>query len=260
MAVSTQFIGAVPHARAVFLRSPPHHAAPGRASLPLQKALERADLLQQALTSSRLDLVAAQQQVAILSKANAHLSEVAVQRERDIAKAHHLAYHDKLTGLPNRALLLDRLQQGLNRAKRRQTFLALLVLDLDGFKNVNDTLGHAAGDSLLQHVAERLQSCTRRSDTVCRYGGDEFVLLLPEIEDRNFALDVAQKVGERLAKPYLVHDTSIAVPASIGVAVYPTDARCQGKLISQADVAMYRAKSARRRAPGHTYLHAQGAA
>jgi len=224
----------------------------------LQQALGRVDLLQQALTSSRRELLAAQQRVAALSKANAHLSEAAVQHERDIAKAYHLAYHDKLTGLPNRALLLDRLQQGLIRAKRRQTFLALLVLDLDGFKNINDTLGHTAGDSLLKHVAERLQSCIRRGDTVCRYGGDEFVLLLPEVEDQNHALDVAQKIGARLARPYLVQDNSIAVPASIGVAVYPIDAKCLDELISQADVAMYRAKSARRCAPGHGFLHACG--
>jgi diguanylate cyclase (GGDEF)-like protein len=154
----------------------------------------------------------------------------------------HFAYHDELTGLPNRALLLDRLNQALVRAKRQHKQLALLLLDLDGFKDVNDRLGHIAGDKLLQRVAERLLSCIRGSDTACRYGGDEFVVLLPEVDDQNRALVVAGEIHARLAKPYMVDDYSIAVTASIGVAVYPLDGKTENDLIKQADVAMYLAK------------------
>src|SRR5207248_6155996 len=148
---------------------------------------------------------------------------LADRREHEVASVRHFAYHDELTGLPNRALLLDRLSQALVRAKRHNKQLALLLLDLDGFKDVNDTLGHVAGDKLLQRVSERLLSCIRGSDTACRYGGDEFVVLLPEVDDQNRALVVAREIHARLAKPYMVDDYSVGVTASIGVAVYPFD-------------------------------------
>jgi diguanylate cyclase (GGDEF)-like protein len=181
-----------------------------------------------------------------LAEANARLREIAAQREAEVAKVRHFAYHDELTGLPNRALLLDRLKQALVRAKRQQTRLALLFLDLDGFKAINDRLGHAAGDKLLQRVAERLLSCVRGGDTACRYGGDEFVLLLPEVDDEKHAFEVAQKIHGRLARSYRVDDYSIAVTASIGVAVYPVDGVSRSDLINQADCAMFRAKTVKR--------------
>ena len=169
-----------------------------------------------------------------------------MQREDEFAKVRHFAYHDELTGLPNRALLLDRLSQALVRAKRQQTHLALLLLDLDGFKAINDELGHAAGDALLKRVAERLRACIRGGDTASRYGGDEFVLLLPDVDNEQHALDLARKIHARLARPYRVDALPIAVTASIGVAVYPVDGLSQGVLIDRADFAMYRAKAARR--------------
>jgi diguanylate cyclase (GGDEF)-like protein len=234
-----------PHARATYLRSvaPPPRLAINTAPLRLQQALAQVEELEQALASSRKESIIAQHQVALLIENNLRLSELAARREHEVEKVRHFAHHDELTGLPNRTLLLDRLNQALVRAKRQQKQLALLLLDLDGFKNINDRLGHAAGDKLLQRVAERLLSCVRGGDTACRYGGDEFVLLLPEVDDENRALAVAEKIRARLAKPYKVDDYSIAVTASIGVAVYPIDGMSQNDLIKQADVAMYHAKT-----------------
>jgi diguanylate cyclase (GGDEF)-like protein len=239
-----------PNARAPYLHIPALHVALNTAPLRLQGALERAEELRHALASSQQELIAAQQQVALLTEANARLNGFALQHEREIAKVRHFAYHDELTGLANRALLLDRLNQALVRATRQQKLLALLLLDLDRFKDINDRLGHAAGDMLLQRVAERLLSCVRAGDTVCRYGGDEFVLLLHEVGDQKHALEVARKISARLAKPYLVDNYSIAATASIGVAVYPVDAMSQDDLIKQADAAMYRAKTVRSSAKG----------
>jgi diguanylate cyclase (GGDEF)-like protein len=121
--------------------------------------------------------------------------------------------------------------------------VGLLLLDLDGFKIVNDRLGHATGDKLLQRVAERLLFCIRGADTACRYGGDEFVILLPEVDGEKSAAEVAQKLRAHLAKPYVVDDHSIAVTASIGTAVYPCDGSSQNDLIRRADIAMYLAKA-----------------
>ena len=132
-------------------------------------------------------MLAARRQVSHLSETNARLSELADLHEREIERARYFAYHDELTGLPNRSLLLDRLNQVLAGAKRHDRQFALLFLDLDRFKEVNDRLGHSAGDKLLRRVAERLLSCVRGGDTACRYGGDEFVLLLPEVDSENGA-------------------------------------------------------------------------
>lgn len=217
----------------------------------LQAALAQVKRLERALESSRQEAIAAKQQRALLVQANARLSELAVRREHEVATARHSAFHDQLTGLPNRALLLDRLDQAIVRAKRQQKQLAVLLLDLDGFKDVNDRLGHVAGDKLLQRVAERLVSCIRGSDTACRYGGDEFVVLLPEVDDQIRALVVAGEIHARLARPYLVDDHTIAVTASIGVAVYPRDGVSQNELIKQADVAMYLAKPVKSIATAH---------
>lgn len=208
----------------------------------LQAALAQVKRLERALEASRQEAIAAKQEGAVLVQANARLSELAIRREHEVASVRHSAFHDELTGLPNRVLLLDRLNQAIARAKRQQRQLAVLLLDLDGFKDVNDRLGHVAGDKLLQRVAERLVSCIRGSDTACRYGGDEFVVLLPEVDDQNRALVVAGEIHARLARPYLVDEHTIAVTASIGVAVYPRDGVSQNELIKQADVAMYLAK------------------
>jgi len=148
-----------------------------------------------------------------------------------------------LTGLPNRSLLRDRLNQAIVQAARQNKQVGLLLLDLDGFKIVNDRLGHATGDKVLQRVAERLLSCIRGADTACRYGGDEFVILLPEIDGEKSAAEVAQKLHAHLAMPYIVDGNAIAVTSSIGIAVYPCDGSSQDDLIRRADVAMYLAKA-----------------
>ena len=209
----------------------------------LQHALEQMLALQQALASFRRRSIAARRQVKLLTETNARLRELATAREREVEHTRHFAHHDELTGLPNRILLQDRLEQALARAKRQRKQLALLFLDLDRFKDINDRLGHAAGDKLLQRVAERLVSCIRGGDTACRYGGDEFVILLPEVENERHALEVAGKIRLRLAKPCLVDDHTVAVTASVGVAVYPVHGVNQSDLIRQADIAMYLAKT-----------------
>ena len=211
--------------------------------LRLQHALALLEDLQKELTSGREEWTAARQQIARLTEANARLRHLAAERALEVAKATHLAYYDELTGLPNRSLLFDRFNQALARAKRQGKPIALLLLDLDGFKAINDRLGHAAGDKLLQQVAGRLQACIRSSDTACRYGGDEFVLLLPEAEDEKRAWEVARKVHARLAETYFVDGHTITVRASIGIAVSAAAGVSRQELIKQADMAMYLAKT-----------------
>jgi diguanylate cyclase (GGDEF)-like protein len=241
-AARTPHAGTALDASVAYLRTPAQRVSIAPALRQLQQAIARVEELERALASNQQETISMQHQLDLLTEANARLSELAVRREHEVASVRHFAYHDELTGLPNRALLLDRLNQALVRAKRQHKQLALLLLDLDGFKDVNDRLGHIAGDKLLQRVAERLLSCIRGSDTASRYGGDEFVVLLPEVDDQNRALVVAGEIRARLARPYMVDDYSIGVTASIGVAVYPFDGTSQDALIKRADVAMYLAK------------------
>jgi len=153
-----------------------------------------------------------------------------------------LAYHDILTGLPNRALFHDQFVMAQAHAIRYQHMLALLMMDLDHFKDVNDSLGHEAGDRLLKEIGNRLTGIVRKIDTVARMGGDEFVLLLPEINREEDAVAVAQKVVEALRQPFAFKNTEIKVTTSLGVAIYPADGSDQDTLLSNADSAMYRAK------------------
>ena len=158
-----------------------------------------------------------------------------------------LAFFDPLTGLANRRLLHDRLRQAMIQAKRERSRLALLFLDLDKFKPVNDSFGHQAGDELLQAVAQRLQSCVRESDTVARLGGDEFVLLLPGVEAAQYAMVVAEKVQQALRQPFtLSAGHTVQISSSAGIAVYPEDGRDEMELTRHADEAMYEAKAAGR--------------
>ena len=158
------------------------------------------------------------------------------------ARAQHLADHDALTGLPNRRLLEDRLTQALALSYRNRKQTAAMFIDLDRFKAVNDTLGHAVGDQLLREVARRLVKQLRVGDTVCRIGGDEFVVVLPEIKRSTDAANVAQKVLEELSRPIQVEENSVAVTPSIGIAIYPDDGRDAETLIRNSDAAMYHAK------------------
>lgn len=152
------------------------------------------------------------------------------------------AYHDTLTQLPNRVLLYDRLNQAIARARRHQKKLAVMFLDLDRFKRINDTLGHSTGDQLLKAVAERLTGVMRTSDTVARQGGDEFIILLPEIEEIQDAVTVSEKIIETLKKPFFLEGHELFITTSIGISIFPDDGSDRETLIKNADTAMYRAK------------------
>ena len=154
----------------------------------------------------------------------------------------HLAYHDALTILPNRHLLHDRLQQALAQSKRSGKLAALLFLDLDGFKRINDTLGHGIGDLLLKSVAKRLKTTVRQVDTVARLGGDEFTIVLLEINHVQDAKNVAKKILKVISQPYKIEEHELFVTASVGISICPDDGSDIESLIRKADIAMYRAK------------------
>ena len=150
--------------------------------------------------------------------------------------------YDFLTGLPNRALLADRLKQSIAFAQRDGKKVGLMYLDLDHFKHINDSLGHAVGDQLLQSVAKRLQSCVRLSDTISRHGGDEFVVVLPGIEDAHDAVRTAEKIIAAIAQPHLINGYQLCVTISIGISIYPDDGESIENVVRKADTAMYQAK------------------
>ena len=154
----------------------------------------------------------------------------------------HLAYHDNLTGLPNRSLLQDRLAHSIARAERINRKVAVLFIDLDNFKNINDTLGHDVGDELLRQVARRLSECVRLEDTIARQGGDEFIVLLDSLEDGRGASVVAQKVLNALRQPLMLGGTEQHVSGSVGIALYPEDGRDPQTLMKNADTAMFHGK------------------
>lgn len=156
----------------------------------------------------------------------------------------HLAHHDNLTDLPNRILFNDRLNQAIHLAKRDSREFALLYIDLDRFKTVNDSLGHAAGDELLKSVAKRIRDEVRESDTVARVGGDEFTVILSDIAKRDDAQTVAEKIASAIAAPFQIgsNGASVGVGASIGIAVYPSEGQDANELVKAADSAMYGAK------------------
>ena len=162
------------------------------------------------------------------------------QAEEEIRK---LAHFDKITGLPNRTLFFDRLAHAVAQAKRYRSKLALLFLDLDGFKNANDSFGHDIGDKLLQEVAQRLRHNTRKSDTVARMGGDEFIVILGKIAAAEDAAIVAQKIVRSLSVPMDIEGNTCRIGCSIGISIYPDDGEEQESLIKQADHAMYLAKN-----------------
>jgi len=158
------------------------------------------------------------------------------------SKLAYQAHHDALTELPNRVLLSERLSRAIGLAKRHRFQVALLYLDLDDFKTINDSLGHAIGDILLQLVADRLSECVRDTDTVCRQGGDEFVVLLGEIKKPEDATRVAEKILAALVEPYLIYQHELHITASIGISLYPDHGKDEPTLLNNADKAMYHAK------------------
>jgi len=158
----------------------------------------------------------------------------------------HLAYHDTLTNLPNRTLFNNRLALELNRAQRNKQKVCVMLMDLDRFKKINDTLGHSFGDQLLQSVGKRLSEIVRSSDTVARMGGDEFILLLPEATHVKDITKIAKKILESIKKPFLISGQELHVTTSIGISVYPTHGSDAETLIKNADIAMYQAKKSGR--------------
>jgi len=158
------------------------------------------------------------------------------------------ATHDPLTGLPNRALLGQRAEHAIAVSRRSGRLLALLFIDLDRFKAVNDSLGHAAGDDLLREVATRLSRCLREVDMIARHGGDEFVVLLEDIDTQEEVEQVTARMREVLAEPLAIEEEEVNVTSSIGVALYPRDGDTASTLLRKADVAMYRAKDLGRNA------------
>jgi diguanylate cyclase (GGDEF)-like protein len=154
----------------------------------------------------------------------------------------HLAQHDPLTKLPNRNLLMDRLSQAIAHGHRHNQMAAILFVDLDMFKQVNDSLGHGVGDNLLRGIAERLRTAVREGDTVCRFGGDEFVLILNEMASDQDSQLVAQKILNDLSMPFEINGHEVRISASIGISIYPSHGLTADELIGNADLAMYRAK------------------
>jgi diguanylate cyclase (GGDEF)-like protein len=181
---------------------------------------------------------------AILTVVFRYTSALWAAREAAENAATHLAHHDVLTGLPNRRLLQDRLELGIAQARRHGHKVGVLCLDLDGFKKVNDTNGHSAGDELLRKVAERLRQTVRSEDTVARLGGDEFVVVLMQVADIVDAAVAARKIIEMISKPFELDDVTVTVGTSIGIALCPDEGAEPDTLLRRADEALYRAKHA----------------
>lgn len=156
------------------------------------------------------------------------------------------ANYDPLTGLPNRVIARDRLQQGLQQTRRSGGHLAVLYLDLDRFKWINDNLGHAAGDELLRQVAHRLSQCARKADTVARLGGDEFLCVLPDMETPSAAEDLSKRIIHSLSQPFALQAGTASIGASIGIALFPAHGEATDSLIACADKALYQSKNAGR--------------
>ncbi|MBH0207788.1 MAG: hypothetical protein A4C66_13450 [Nitrospira sp. HN-bin3] len=166
----------------------------------------------------------------------------AIERKRAEERLTYLAQYDQLTGLVNRSLFRDRLVQAMARSKRLQQPLGLMLLDLDRFKPVNDTLGHSVGDQLLKVVAERLHECVREVDTVARMGGDEFTIILEGLMCEEDISLVARRITTSLSEPFMLGEHQVVISVSIGITIYPTDDHDIDELLTHADAAMYRAK------------------
>jgi diguanylate cyclase (GGDEF)-like protein/PAS domain S-box-containing protein len=190
--------------------------------------------------------------VSLILDANGHevgfrnLIRDVTERKESEETIRRLAYHDALTGLPNRLLFTDRLKMAIARAKRNRQYLAVMMLDLDYFKDINDTLGHHMGDRLLQAVGSRLTELLRKGDTTARMGGDEFLILLPEINNVGVTTTIAQKIVESFQSPFIIDDRKLHITTSIGIAIYPDASDDVETLIKHADIAMYRAKGSGR--------------
>ncbi len=213
----------------------------------IQRQYRQRDAAERALKRAQRTLEQrVEQRTLELARVNAGLQAEIAERRLADQRVVHMAHHDALTGLPNRTLFADRVGQAIARAHRRDGKIAVLFLDLDRFKNVNDSLGHAIGDLLLTAVAERLTNCLRDEDTAARLGGDEFIISLPDIADAGEAARVATRILAELAKPFTIADHQLHADGSIGIALYPTDGDTAETLMRNADTAMYHAKESGR--------------
>ncbi len=205
------------------------------------------------LTQSFIDMNdAVNQKIQQINEINASLEDEIARRTTQLRLANEeltkLARHDVLTGLPNRQLVSDRLVQALVAAKRDKARVALMFIDLDEFKPINDMQGHAVGDLMLKEVAQRIHVCIREMDTVSRIGGDEFLILLPVIETVQDAVVVAEKIRLALNQPFELAGRCLRISSSIGIAIYPEHGSDESALLKHADTAMYVAKKSGRNA------------
>lgn len=185
----------------------------------------------------------ARREIQTLRSINAHLvRQIALLKQRE-AQAQRLADRDGLTGLYNSRRMLELLETSIHDASQQRQRVGLLFIDLDGFKRVNDDYGHPSGDKLLITVASRIAARARTGDFVCRYGGDEFVVILPRVADMVAAREVADSIKDRVSLPYRIDGADLQVTAAIGVSIYPDDARSAAGLLQLADRSMYRAKA-----------------
>lgn len=173
------------------------------------------------------------------------IRDITERKEWD-KQLNYMATHDALTGLPNRTLFMDRLQMALAQCRRNRNKLAVMMLDLDHFKDINDNLGHMVGDNLLKEIGNRLTNILRHNDTVARLGGDEFVILLSDLDRTEYAAGVAKVILKALQKPFVLSDNKISSNASIGIAVYPDDCQDRDSLLKKSDMAMYSVKTSGR--------------
>lgn len=180
----------------------------------------------------------------VRARVRLHLELVRQQRHLEELNRQltYIAYHDALTNLPNRTMFFDLVSKALALAKRSQTHLAMVFIDLDRFKTINDNCGHPVGDLVLQEVAARISACVRESDSVGRIGGDEFVVLLQDVTGEDAAIMVAEKIRNALIQPLVVGDLTLSISSSIGIAIYPEHGSSGAELIKNSDTAMYHAK------------------
>ena len=208
----------------------------------IQDALQQSELIEEKVQECADDLhainVALAQEIRERKRLEQKLSDSKAQEER----ARYLAYHDIITGLANRALFNERLDHALVQAERHNWSLAIMYLDLDKFKAINDTHGHQVGDQVLQRVGERLQACARAEDTISRIGGDEFLCLLMEVKNDLAVSKVAELMIKKVSDPCEINQIKLVIQPSIGIALYPRDGTTAEALLKNADAAMYKAK------------------
>jgi diguanylate cyclase len=223
-----------------------HELANGNPLPGVANALDKSETIRRILQDAARELAAVNQGLADEVRARTmvdHQLAAAVEQE---AGSRNAALHDKLTGLPNRSLFNDRLEHGIAQAKRHRRILAVMFVDLDKFKDINDTYGHQTGDAVLRAIAERLKHNTREDDTVSRYGGDEFIYLLTQIREQRDIAMIAAKLIQTIRAPINVTVRDIIVNpslgASVGISIYPRDGATADALIASADQAMYGAK------------------